>query len=132
MGGLSGDGVVGLSWIAAICIACERSPAKDEVFTGEFADGRALQELAKSEVHNFVESDAEVGEIALSALNADGVGLVSWLVWNFFSVQEKVDMAYRPTYLGTGQITCSGSSGTAKAHCCSSRPDDSSCTSSQN
>jgi hypothetical protein len=40
-------------------------------------------------VHNFVERDAEVGEIALSALNADGVGLVFWLVWNFFSVQAK-------------------------------------------
>lgn len=80
MAGLSGDGVVGLGWIATICITGERSPARDEIFAGEFADGRALEELAESEVDNFVERDAEVREIALSAFDADGVGLVSGLV----------------------------------------------------
>jgi hypothetical protein len=54
MGRLLGDGVVGLSLIGAVCVACQRSPARDEIFTCEFADGRALEELAKSEVYNLV------------------------------------------------------------------------------
>jgi hypothetical protein len=88
MAGLSGDGLVGLSWIATIRIAGERSPARDEIFAGEFADGRALQEVAEREVDNFIERDAEVREIALSAFDADGVGLISGLVWNFCSAEK--------------------------------------------